>query len=380
MAIQDETLLNLLLAYSAFHRARLLRYPEPSTRIALWVKNIFPNLRLALNDPDKILSNTHLATAIMLASLDIISPNAFECLVPWQQHLATARQMIASRGGIRSIRQKDSIPYFLSRWFIYLDVIGSLSGGKNGLPSADNSCASEDTPYDSLENDYQIECLLGFTTRCVSILSKIAELARQCDKARLASNHNNVHSSSINEKTNDQWHPSIEIINKANKLIQDLETAMKHTHKSCPHLNADNSSKGIEERDETLATNEAFHWAGLIHIHRRILLKKSSDSSVQLPVAKIMELLTRIKKGGAAEGCLLFPIFTAGCEIGIEKDGDEGLSEQERRWRSELLERMKWLESGGMAQMGRARRLMERVWVEGCGRSWVEIVEGDFFG
>jgi hypothetical protein len=77
MALQDPNLMKLLLAYSAAHRARLLQQPEPATRIALWVKDIFPNLRHALNDPSKIVSNENLCCAIMLASLEIISPKAF---------------------------------------------------------------------------------------------------------------------------------------------------------------------------------------------------------------------------------------------------------------------------------------------------------------
>jgi len=38
MAVHDDNLMNLLLAYSASHRARHLGQPEPATRIALWVQ------------------------------------------------------------------------------------------------------------------------------------------------------------------------------------------------------------------------------------------------------------------------------------------------------------------------------------------------------
>jgi len=38
MAVRDDNLMNLLLAYSASHRARHLGQPEPATRIALWVQ------------------------------------------------------------------------------------------------------------------------------------------------------------------------------------------------------------------------------------------------------------------------------------------------------------------------------------------------------
>jgi hypothetical protein len=139
MAVQDDNLLNLLLAYSASHRARLLRQPEPATRIALWVQDIFPNLRRALDDPSQIITNSNLATAIMLASLEIISPKAFGVEVPWQKHLDTARQMIAARGGpqrVQSSSRGDKVSSFLWSWFAYLDVLGSLSGGKANSSSS----------------------------------------------------------------------------------------------------------------------------------------------------------------------------------------------------------------------------------------------------
>lgn len=133
MALQDENLLNLLLAYSALHRARLLRQPEPELRIALWVQDIFPNLRRALDDPNQIITNANLATAIMLASLEIISPKAFGVEVSWHNHLDTARQMIAARGGPQNVQtasRSDKVLSFLWSWFAYLDVLGSLSGVK----------------------------------------------------------------------------------------------------------------------------------------------------------------------------------------------------------------------------------------------------------
>ncbi len=138
MAVQDDTLLNLLLAYSASHRASLLRQPEPATRIAMYVRDIFPNLRRALDDPNEVISNSTLATAIMLAPLEIISPTAFGIQVPWQMHLGTARQIIAARGGpqnMRSVALNDSVVNFLWSWFAYLDVLGSLSGGKGNAVS-----------------------------------------------------------------------------------------------------------------------------------------------------------------------------------------------------------------------------------------------------
>ena len=175
VAIYDTNLLNLILTYSASHRSRLLNHPEPANRIALWVQDVFPALRRTLSDPNRQISNSNLATAILLASLEIVNPSTFEVKVPWQQHLHIARQMILARGGANSVHRKDKVSYFLTRWFAYLDVMGSLSGGRNDRPLFSGDYWATDSSDD--DQDYQIDCLLGFTSRCVSILDKIADMA-----------------------------------------------------------------------------------------------------------------------------------------------------------------------------------------------------------
>ena len=87
MAIGDSNLLNLLLAYSASHRARYLGHPEPANRIAHWVSKVFPTLRMALESSSEDITDSHLATAIMLLSLKIVSPRTFEVPITWKSHL-----------------------------------------------------------------------------------------------------------------------------------------------------------------------------------------------------------------------------------------------------------------------------------------------------
>ncbi|SLM33986.1 Zn(2)-C6 fungal-type DNA-binding domain [Lasallia pustulata] len=342
MAVSDINLLHLLLAYSASHRARLLQHPEPANRIAVWVRDVFPALRHALDSPTAPITNANLATAIMLASLEIISPNTFEVPVSWQTHLSLARSMILARGGAQSIHRQDKVSYFLSRWFAYLDVLGSLSGGKNDQPlfsgnywaPSSSSSPSGSSPSDSDEHEFQIDCLMGFTTRCVSILAKIAELARQCDNERIR---------------------------------PDGSEARRHKYRGCPHRRASTARPDSSwDFQEMRATNDAFHWAGLVHLHRRVLGKPSADCEVQFAVCEIVEQLGKVRRGGTAEANLLFPMFTAGCDA---RDGGV---------RAEILERLRVVERSGMTQVRKARTLMERVWE--TGRPWETLVAGEFFG
>jgi len=327
VAVKDTNLLHLLLAYSASHRARLLKQHEPANRIALWVQDVFGTLRRALNDPTGQISNVNLATAIMLASLEIISPNTFDVPVPWQNHLSVARRMILARGGAQSVHRKDKVSYFLSRWFAYLDVLGSLSGGKNDQPLFSGDYWVVDDLDD--EHDFQIDCLLGFTSRCVSILAKIAELARQCDNERIDSNGN----------IREDWKPPDQTVEAASKLKYDLQEARMHRYKGCPHRPRKNATEDGWDLLEMVATNEAFHWAGLIHLNRRVLGKPSSDVEVQIAVREIEGALYKVRKGGTAEACLLFPMFTAGCDA------------QTQDQRDRIMERLRSVEGSGMTQV-----------------------------
>lgn len=355
MALQDDNLLNLLLAYSASHRARLLRQPEPEVRIALWVQDIFPNLRRALDDPNQIISNANLATAIMLASLEIISPKAFGVEVPWQNHLDTARQMITARGGaqnVQSASRGDKVLSFLWSWFAYLDVLGSLSGGQ-----ANASTLSWVPDIDSSdENDYQIDCILGFTSKCVRLLATVAELSRVCDIERIGPDHEIIAT----------WEPSDDIIKRAQKLEKDLAESLLHPSKPCTHMQSSGEAAYQWDSLEMTATNEAFHWAGLVHLHRRILGKQSKHSDVQIAVREIFGALYKVRRGSSAEACLLFPMFTAGCDT------------QDDRQRADILDRIKGMEMVGMTQIHKARALMERVWE--TGKPWETLVAGEFFG
>lgn len=359
MAVQDENLMNLFLAYSACHRAKVLGQPEPSTRIALWVQDIFANLRKALDDPNQIITNANLATAIMLASLEIISPKAFGVTVPWQSHLDTARQMIWMRGGPKGMRtesRRDRVSSFLWSWFAYLDVLGSLSGGKNS-PS---SSWVLDYHVEG-DTDYEIDCVLGFSSKCIRILAKIAALARVCDSERIRPD--------LEEEIDlisSDWIPSEDTASRAAQLEAELAESRLHPPIPCTHMQSSGEAAYQWDNVEMGATNEAFHWAGHVHLHRRILGKPSTHLDVQHAVREIFGALYKVRKGSNAEGCLLFPMFTAGCDS------------QDDKQRAEILDRMKGVERLGMTQVHRARTLMERVWE--TGKPWETLVAGEFFG
>ncbi|KAK2610571.1 hypothetical protein N8I77_003989 [Diaporthe amygdali] len=378
MAVQNDNLLSLMLAYSASHRAHLLNQPEPATRIAHWVQDIFPALRAALNDPNQKISNANIATGIMLASLEIVSPTAFGYTIPWQRHLGLARELIASRpDGIRWSRrwtQEDQVRAFLWSWLAYLDVLGTLSGGRRESSTA----WILDYQKDDYEEEFdEIDCLMGMTTRGVYILAKVAELAKECDALRAhgggggtiaAPAHAAVvvdlpHAPGVLGR---EWQPPKDIITRAWELEDEAKRSMILPPQPCKHLHASGDVVRWEQREMT-ALNEAFHWAGLVHLHRRVLGKPSGHEDVQAAVLKIHACIDCVPLGGSAEASLLFPLFTAACET---------LADEERRAR--VRERLGSMARSGFLQVARAKVLVEKVWESG--RPWDEMVTTEFIG
>ncbi|EME39729.1 hypothetical protein DOTSEDRAFT_75392 [Dothistroma septosporum NZE10] len=382
MAVKNTYLLHLLLAFSASHRARLLGHAEPANRIAQWMSDVLPALRQALSEPSSPgspgspgsadskdpSSLAPLATAVMLASLEIISPHTFTVRISWQQHLEIARQMIVRKGGLHHLAQKadgarDKAIFFLSRWFAYLDVMGSLSnrqmrplfgaynedGGGLWLVNRDG------------EEIYQIDCFFGFSGRCIALLAQVAALAAECDNQRIDPVTNQIKAG---------WIPSDYFRKEAAELEKRLNASANTVFRGCMHTDPTfpQSPNAQDEKDsaEIYATNEAFHWAGLIHLSRRVLALPSSHPAVQDSVQNIIGSLRQVRRGSTAESCLLFPMFTAGCEA---------LADDQRML---FMDRLKAVEGWGMLHVGRARALMQEVW--DTGRPWETLVNGEFFG
>ena len=357
VALKDNNLLRLLLAYSASHRARLMNYPEPTTRIGRYVENMFSTLCTALRDPQTKICNSTFATAIMLASLEIISPNPFGTTntISWETHLSMTRKIINERG----IRQKmvdrqDEESYFLTRWFAYLDVLGSLSGGQKDLPLFKGDFWANDSDDDG--QDHRIDCFFGFTNRCVCILAELAGLAKACDKERAT------------YPSDQAWQPSPQSLEMAQKIRQDFKASFEQPYQGCQHGHRPSTPNDecTTHALELTTTNESYHWAGLIYLNRRVLCKPPTDNEIQMYVSIIVCSLGKLRRGGTAEACMLFPMFIAGCEA---------LDQGHRR---KFLDRLQSVEMTGLTQAQTARTLMQRAWEEK--RPWEELINGEFIG
>jgi hypothetical protein len=289
-----------MLAYSASHRARFLRHAEPSNRIAHWVSDVFPTLRHALHDPHENVTDSHLATAIMLLSLKIISPSTFEVPIPWQSHLKLARDLFLARGVHYAAHPGNKVAFFLARWFGYLDILGSLSCRRGGPPLFDDSYWSP-TPsgcIPSQDDDYRVDCFTGFTPRTGIHLARLGHLTHRCDNERFDEVGNFL----------SDWAPSEDVVRAAEGLLHDLRQSRQRGHVSGTHHTE-------HENRQMIAIDLAFHWSAVLHVHRRVLGEPAFAPAVREAVDELCSALLEIRPGSSTEVSVLFPLFTAGCEI-----------------------------------------------------------------
>jgi hypothetical protein len=307
VAITDPNLLNLMLAYSASHRARFLRYPEPSNRIAHWVRDVFPTLRHALNEPDGNVTDSHLATAIMLVSLKIVSPSTFEVPITWQTHLKLARDLFIARGIHLHCQPDNKVAWFLGQWFCYLDVIGCLSCRYSGAPVLHSSywpIASShevsDNPYQEDEDNddhYRVDCFSGFTLQTGAHLARLAHLTDRCDNERFDEVGN----------FRTDWTPSPDVVQAGQLLLEDMRRTRQRGYVPGTHHTE-------LEDNEMIAIDMSFHWSVVLHIHRRVLGNTGYSAEIHEAVDSLCGAIARIRSGSSTECSVLFPLFTAGCE------------------------------------------------------------------
>ncbi|KAJ6028820.1 hypothetical protein N7540_004396 [Penicillium herquei] len=348
MAIADPNLLNLLLAYSASHRARYLGHAEPANRIAHWVSNVFPTLRVALEASHEEITDSHLATAILLLSLKIVSPGTFEVPITWQSHLKLARDLFLARSD-RIARPGNKIGAFFARWLGYLDTVGGLSCRHAGRPLILYHSVLEACSKPEGLDEYSVDCFTGFTPQTGIFLIRLAKLVQECDNQRFDELGN----------FRSAWHPSADMVLEAQAVLGEMEGLSERAHADPNH------HYGIEAQD-MMAAEEAFRCAGLIHLHRRVLGSSPDSFPVKEALRQLLSALDRMRLGASTEVCSLLPLFTAGCE---SRDASS---------RSKILNRFLVLEKSGMKQIQDARQLMQRCWEENL--PWVALAGGEFFG
>ncbi|KHO00059.1 C6 zinc finger domain containing protein [Metarhizium album ARSEF 1941] len=296
--------------------------------MAEWAQSIFPALWKPFLGDFGPMSNVTLAMTVLLIALEIMSPSAFGRGVSWREHVAHARRLLAKR--LEQAPQDASVEglWFIQSWLGYVDIMGGLVT----RPGLGLSCQSQvyfplSEPHEYGKDLDEIDCMMGISVRCARLLSQVAELAQQCQGERFG----------VDGQMLRGWYPRPAMVRQARLLEDNLMESLRRSSRPCPHVRA--GSIRMKDLAEMAGVNEAFHWAGLIHLHRRVLGKPTNHADVQGNVRKIMQCLEQIGTEGVAKTRYLFPIFTAGCEALTE------------RQRARLLSRLASAEKIGMKQV-----------------------------
>lgn len=333
MALENENLLGLLLAYAACHRARLLGYAEPVNRISTWVSNLFPTFRQALADKAPI-SDALFGTCVMLTSLTLSWPLAFGLPVSWQAHLSIAQRIFKLRVSQGNSTQTQA-GIFFTRWFAYLDAFGSMSGYVyNG------SYAEWSRILSAGEIDPSLRCLVGHTSTSLTFLGRVADLAKLCEFER-----------GLTGRT------SMETTLESQKLRVSLELAtLEAQHKRYDCM----CEKSRDSTNVYRAVNSALCHAALIVLQRRVYLLPPSAPLVQASVVAIMECTGWSEQHGFIDiPDVILPLFLAGCET------------TDKSRRAEVMHRLQRIGDAGMSQTARVRNLLYTCWNEG--RDWTTM-------
>ncbi|KAK8148022.1 hypothetical protein G3M48_000549 [Beauveria asiatica] len=344
IAFQSDVLLSLVLAFAAVHRSQVLRMIEPELRMAEWAEDIFSVLRVKLDDQSKPLPDDILLSMVLLISLEKSSPSTFGANIPWQKHLNLTRSLVDKR--VRSIRAtdgKDEELSFIFSWFSYLDTMGQVS-----LSPPIEDITPQTGPFDLLhriavDDEEEFDCVMGFTTRCGQLLVELASQIRTCSGAE---------------------RPDGATMQAALDLESRFKESMTKPVKVCHHVRKNKvDMRSLTEMD---AASQAFHWAGIVYLRRRILRKGSDDEEVQDGVQRIWECIQHVRREKEADTACLFPLFVAGCET------------SDVTQRKLIFARFKSAEKCGMKQVKRARKLMEASWRDD--KPWYSLIQDEYLG
>lgn len=366
MSLGAPHLLSLLLAFSAYHRARYLRLPPPHDILGKLLSRTFQGLTKALENENESKSDVTLTTSIMLASYDIL----VETTSTWKKHLHGARDIVVSRkltkpllvngsvgpkplGFFKPGLDESDITYFLIRWFAYFDVVGALSSShSSAFLSTNENMAQLWAVHDwSLarvkDGPVTVDLLLGLDLDIMPILSKVSYLIRE----RNRSNGNNDSLTS----------EAFQLANLMLSFCENYESQRKQFVNNYLSTTQELPIQ-IQMYSQVCAMNTTFCYAALIQLYRRALLLPTKSPFVQSVVQQATRVLDNcIPIGSRVESCMSFPIFATACEVMDEKVRDS------------YRKRLKGMERFGVGQVYSAIRTLELSWARGV--HWTEILK-----
>lgn len=369
MAMNSSALMNLLLVFGANHKHKIMHsqgfYTDGNSSLVAndLLTNTFTSLLTQLTDFDTRNSDSTLATILLLAAFDIFFGDKKQ---KWRTHVYGARKIMKERlsNGTGALTLSDHSAdfrqeHFLLRWFAYTDIISSLSSTNsiNNIHKLSSlKYEMETNVEDSLmQKMIRLEDIEYFTGMEVSCLWMLAEVSRL-----------------VNEKETDETtvFPQVLVL-KALELDHKMTTYLKKTELKRDEVYQtyylSKTDAVMAERYEVYrilrGTNQIFTLTGVLQLKRRVLgISPSSPIIIELlkEITKIIENCIAFES--SAETCIIFCIFSCGCEL-----MDPELYEYRLLYQQHLTS----LVRKGVTSAKQAQNIMEECWLSG--KQWWDL-------
>lgn len=427
MAVQSDTLMNILLAFSANHKNQITNQIEEldengnvykrsentetdDSNIPLEIQQILSplnepksqqsNKTLVNNYLSKTIndlmgqlesstertSDTTLATVLMLTLFDIFFGDKRRS---WREHLDGARNLFAERLKQSNIEGVDDLtiilPFdtqistnFLFWWFSYVDIVASLSSVS---PISSLKTSSPPKPADSPNPMNSPIFSYRFPNFCKAQtdLDYLSEKRANLDDIergigvdpKILSLMGDISVLVYFHDDFDKSAPDHSTLVKALELDHNLEEYVKVSEKERDQVMdkfKTSDSHVLKEKLEAYkvlrATNIVFAYSGLLQLKRRILQIPLSSSIIKDILKKITSLIdSYIPVESSTTSCIIFCLFCCGCDL-IESDM--------KKYRYVYLDRIDRLTTKGVSSVTIAKSIMLECWRDK--KNWWDIL------
>lgn len=234
---------------------------------------------------------------------------------------------------------ENYLAYFLLTWIGYLEIVGmmmTVSPESNKMPKR----TSQVLEQFELVNTSKLDLFLGFDISFLYMFDKLIPIVN-----------------AIEDKYSATASLPIEIMSKAIEWeheFNDVYAKFKSTEGDPSDLTCKNPILN--------ASNDAFYYAGILHLYRRVYKLPRSNAVVQRMVRKIYDIFRNtIDSASNTENCTIFPFFVAACEA---------LLPEHRKF---FYDRFQVQFLGGNFPAGDVLDILKDTWA--TGESWVDSVK-----
>lgn len=352
VAAQTPHLLSAALALSCDQVRRLTsdNSLDLQNRAAFFLRKAITGLRTAMNTPSEATNFSTICTVLFLCTNEVMAGNT-EAM---RTHLRGAEHLLSlSLGKTRHepVSGLDDKKLFLVRWFAVVDIFASIMS-LDKTSTSDGQFWSIGLP--TTNSALYIDEFVGFSLELMPVLARIGRMARlQRRRKALGSSLDSGYA---------------EMADDLNMLLADnthlTEQQLSHllTRASSPSLIFQSQQDPILLQ-EAVYVHKMFVQSTLIHLYRRVQELPETHPKPVSALSSLLELLGKLRPESPANILILWPLFTAGCEVA------------DKELRAFIESCMNRIRNYGWGNADAALNALRTYWDDGEGQRWDVFLE-----